>query len=252
MSDIFIVPGAGQGAGMWGPVWGYLTAPVTHPPQLRVATAVGKVHPLDFPSDAFSGSKKQRPIGPVDAVNIVVEEVASQGLRDLIAVGHGAGAALLLAALPRMPAVVKRIIMFSGIVPWDGGTILGSLPMAPGLTVRLVSRVHRLMGRELHLPRPFIYRSLCNGMDPMEVVKYVGSFRPLPLGVLQAKISREELDSAIPVTYVVLERDRVLSPDYQRRMAWRLPNAEVISLDSCHQAMLQRPREVAEIILRYT
>ena len=249
MTDILLVPGAGQGIGVWGQVWGYLTAPVTHPPQLRVATAVGKVHPMGFPSNGVSVSGRRRSIGLHEAVSAVAEEVASQGLRDLVVVGHSAGAAILLAAVPKMPVTPKRIVMFSGIVPWEGESILSTLPLDMRLFFRLVSLAHRLIGRELRPPRRLIYKALCNGMDPMEVVKYEGSFNPLPLRVLQGKLSFQE--GSIPVTYVVLERDRVLSPKLQRQMAERISNAEVLSLDSCHQAMLQCPREVAEIILRY-
>ena len=38
---------------------------------------------------------------------------------------------------------------------------------------------------------------------------------------------------------------------HARRMAERFEGAETVEMDSCHQVMAQRPKELAEILLRY-
>ena len=251
MTDFLLVPGAGQGAVAWGQVWGYLTAPLEHPPPLRTAPKVGRVYALDFPGGDGASSASSRGITLPDAAGAIARAVEEQGLSDMIAVGHSAGASILLAALAQMPAPPKRVIMLSGIVPHEGGTIMGALPLTQNLALRVADIMHRLTGRGLRAPRHLIYRHLCNGMDPMEVVRYISSFRPLPLRLFRGRVSFKEPGQDTRFTYVVLERDRLISPQLQRRMARRLPQAELLSLDTCHQAIWERPREVAELLLRY-
>ena len=49
MTDYLLVHGAGQGAWVWGRVWGLLTAPEEHPPKLHRARKANRVFPLDLP-----------------------------------------------------------------------------------------------------------------------------------------------------------------------------------------------------------
>ena len=54
-----------------------------------------------------------------------------------------------------------------------------------------------------------------------------------------------------PATYVVLTQDKLMPPDVQERMAQRIPGIEVVSVDSCHQVMLYKPKDLADILLKY-
>ena len=84
----------------------------------------------------------------------------------------------------------------------------------------------------------------------MAVVESIGYFGPLPVGVLKSKTQAlGELTS--PITYAVLTEDRMVPVGLQRRMAARIPGAEVIELESCHQVSLRQPRELAEILLGF-
>ena len=48
-----------------------------------------------------------------------------------------------------------------------------------------------------------------------------------------------------------LDKTELLPPESQHRMAQRVPGVDVVEMDSCHQVMLQQPRELAEILLEY-
>ena len=78
--------------------------------------------------------------------------------------------------------------------------------------LRLLSTLHRLIGRRLTIPQHLIYRKMCNGMDTMEVVHYVASFRPLPVRWMGSRVTVPQSIAAEGLTYVVLERDRLLPP----------------------------------------
>ena len=101
------------------------------------------------------------------------------------------------------------------------------------------------------MPNPAIYRFLCNGMDPMEVVQFLGFFGPLPTRVLRSRFSMETTALPCPLTYIILTEDKIFSPDAQAKVAERFEGTETVRIDSCHQVMAQRPQELAEALLRY-
>ena len=69
--------------------------------------------------------------------------------------------------------------------------------------------------------------------------------------MLKSKATLNGSEIPCPVTYVVLAEDLVLPVASQRRMAGRIPNAELLELESCHQVSLDKPRELADILLSY-
>ncbi len=73
----------------------------------------------------------------------------------------------------------------------------------------------------------------------------------MPTRVLTARVSLDDGPPPCPVTYVVLNQDKLLPAVTQERMARRIPDVEIESLDSCHEVMLYKPRELAEILLQY-
>jgi pimeloyl-ACP methyl ester carboxylesterase len=85
----------------------------------------------------------------------------------------------------------------------------------------------------------------------MEVVEVLGFFGPLPTRVLKAKVPSEGSPLPCPVAYVELTRDRLVPPEAQERMAQLIPGAEIVPLDSCHQVMLENPRQLADVLLRF-
>ncbi|PRE08850.1 hypothetical protein C6P92_26445, partial [Burkholderia multivorans] len=55
---------------------------------------------------------------------------------------------------------------------------------------------------------------------------------------------------AVPMSWVLTKRDRALRPKLQRRFIANLGGVdEVIELDTCHDAMISKPVELAQIIL---
>ena len=104
-----------------------------------------------------------------------------------------------------------------GAAPRQRGAVLSPLPSGILYPLRLLASLHRLIGRPLTIPQHLIYRKLCNGMDTMEVVHYVASFRPLPVRWLSSRLTIPQSIAANGMTYVLLERDRLLPPSLQRR-----------------------------------
>ncbi len=250
MTDYLLVHGAGQGAWSWGKVWGYMTAPETHPPRLYARTKVGKVFPLDLPGHGVDSDGDTASVMLEECVHSIVRTVERQSMRDVVLVGHGLGGALILLAAAQLPAPPKRLVLLSGIAPAAGAPILSEITPALRVAVSGLKVWSAVMGQELKLPGQAVTRYLCNGMDPMTVVQMIGFMGPLPAQVIKSRMP-EYSEISCPVTYVVLTGSRVVSPASQRRIAGRIPNAEVLEMPACHQVTHHRPRELADLLMTY-
>ncbi len=246
-----MVHGAGQGAWSWGRVWGYLTAPVEHPPSLYKTRRANRVYPLDLPGHGADTEGDTGDVRLEECVQAIPRVIERQGLKDVVIVAHGFAASIVLQASTQLQEPPKRIVLLAGMVPQQQCSMVSVLPSRARIGFKALSAVSGLVGKGLKLPRGVIYNQLCNGMDPMEVVHSLGHFGPIPTKVMTAKVSLEQAEPPSLVTYVVLSQDKVLPPDLQYRMARRVPGAEVVNLDACHQVMLSNPKELADLLLSY-
>ncbi len=252
MVDFLLVHDAGHGSWCWGRVWGHLTAPVEHPPRLYSRARVGNVVAIDLPRLPTRTRGRASELALDEYVAAVTSEVRSRGLHDLIMAGHGAAAPVLLRAASQLDEPPRRIVLFAGIIPGDGKTVMDILPRRNRLGLKMLARLNGMARRETRLPKAVTTNIYCNGMDPSEVIQIIGRFSPLPLQLFRARVNLKDLTPNCPVTYVPLWRDNLVPFDLQRRMAGRLDGVELAPvLDSCHEVMIERPRQVSDILLRY-
>lgn len=252
MSDILFVHDLGQGSWCWGRVWGLLTAPVDNPPRLHSRSALGKVDCLDFPVIAPTPREDTSVVTLDDYVSAVTTAVASRGLRDLILVGHGLAAPVLLQAAANLKEHPKRIVLFAGLIPDEGKSALDMLPIRSRMSIKGWGKRSRAPKKNPKLPRASIYNVYCNGMDVFDIIKYVGRFRSPPSPMLRTRVQLDDIARTCPISYVPLGRDRLVPMALQRRIAGRLGDVEVAdTVDSCHEVMIERPQLVADLLLKY-
>ena len=252
MADFLLVHDAGQGSWSWGRVWGHLTAPVEHPPRLYAGTSVGKVVALDLPGHGSRIAENTPGLTLEHFVGEVVSEIQSRGLHDLILACQGLAAPIVLQAAAKLDEPPRRIVLFAGIIPQEGKSSLDTLPRRSRLGFRMMVALSRVAKRDVRLPKAVITNFYCNDMDSFDVVQILGRFGPLPLELLRTRVYLGELVRNLPVTYVPLWRDRLIPTNLQQAMAARLGAIEIApELDSCHQATIERPKQVADILLRY-
>ena len=251
MTDYLLVHGLGQGAWSWGAVWGYLTAPEEHPPTLHKRRRANRVHPLDLPGHGADSDGDTGAVRLEECVQAIIKAVEREQLKDLVLVGHGFSGSMVVQAAQEMAVPPKRVVLVAGIVPAPQRPLLSACPSRTRAAFSLFSVLSSLSRQELKLPRPAISGLLCNGMDTMEVVQLVGFFTPLPTKVLKSRLPMEDLALPCPVTYIVLTEDKLIPPDSQRRISQRFEGVETVEIESCHQVMAQRPKELAEILLGY-
>jgi pimeloyl-ACP methyl ester carboxylesterase len=210
-----------------------------------------RVHPLDLPghgADAGGDTAAVRFEECVQAINRAVER---EQLKDLVLVGHGFSASLVVQAASEMEVPPKRVVLVAGIVPAPQRPLLSACPAKTRTAFRVMSLLSSFSRQELKLPSPAINSFLCNGMDSMEIVQLLGFFGPLPTRVMKSRLPMETSELPCPVTYIMLTQDKMFPPDAQARVAARFEGAETVEIESCHQVMAQHPEELAEVLLRY-
>ena len=180
MTDYLLVHGAGQGAWVWGRVWGYMTAPEEHPPTLHKTRRANHVYPMDLPGHGADAGGDTSGVRLDDCVEAITRTVEREGLKDLVLVGHGFGGSLVFQAAQLLPQPPKRVVLVGGIVPAGQRSLISvcSRPIRTGFG--LLSFLSALSRREVKVPRPVIDRYLCNTMDPMEIVQMIGFMGALP------------------------------------------------------------------------
>ena len=252
MADFILVADAGQGPWWWGRVWGHLTVPVESPPRLYARASIGRVVAVDLPRDEPRLREERPPLTLDDFVSAITSEVQAQNLEDLIMAGHGVVAPLLLQAAAKLKVPPKRIVLFAGVIPDEGKAPLDMLPRVNRFGLKMLARITSVAKKDLKLPKAVITNVYCNGMDPFDVIQIVGRFGPLPWQLFRSRVNLNDPSRGYPVTYVPLRRDKLLPYELQRRMAVRMEGVEIIGeLDSCHEVMIERSREVADILMSY-
>ena len=79
MTDYLLVHGAGQGAWSWGKVWGYMTAPVEHPPRLYAYRPADKEFSLDLPGHGADAQGDTAAVLMEECVQSILRAVERQG-----------------------------------------------------------------------------------------------------------------------------------------------------------------------------
>jgi pimeloyl-ACP methyl ester carboxylesterase len=252
MVDVVLVHDVGHGAWCWGKVWGRLTAPVEHPPRLYVGGKVGKVVTVDLPGKIIQPGDDPTEPSLDDYVDTVTGAVQSQGLGDVLLVGHGASAPVVLHAAARLEQPPGRVVLLAGVLPAEGKSVLDTLPRVHRMGLKASARMSRLARREFRLPKTVIDHVYCRGMDPFDVIQFTGWFTPLPMRFFRSPVYLDDIAIPCPVTYVSLWRDALVPLSLQQKMASRLDGIEIgPEVDSCHEVMLERPRELADLLVRY-
>ena len=251
MTDYLLVHAAGQGAWSWGRVWGEMTSPVEHPPRLYAYRAVGKVFPLDLPGHGLDADGDTSTVQFEECVQAVARSISRQGLVKPVIVAHGSAAPIVMQACARLDIEPSRIVLISGVIPIDRGTVISQFPAFHRCMLRFSYLLNSLTNRDVSLAANSISKSMCNSMDAMDIVQSIGYFGPLPIKVLRTKLSLSIMDISCPITYVVLNDDKWISPKKQKIMAERIKDAEIVEIDSCHQVALQKPKELAQLLLGY-
>jgi pimeloyl-ACP methyl ester carboxylesterase len=175
-------------------------------------------------------------------VDAVLSEIPASGR--IILVGHSLGGAVALAVASRISDRIARLVLIAAMVPNPGEPMISSFPFG----MRFLSNIVLRLMPEFAEPPAAIKNKSLNGMSSAEVEAAAARFSKESSSLMLDRVDWK-LGSQVPVTYVRCLRDLgALSPSHQEQLAARLPAADVIAIDACHYAMLEKPTEVAAVL----
>lgn len=225
MSSFVLVHGGAHGAWCWERLLPHLRA------DPRVETAIA----VDLPGHgAKLDSAPQDEISLRDYIDDLVREVETRGLRDVVLVGHSLAGITVPRAAARLGARMRHLVFLSTVNPPAGSSVEDAMkdpqsPLARGVDDRTM---------------------FCNDLDEQSAEWLLSQLGPEPPGPMAERLGRLTLPPGLPTTYVLLERDEALPPEFQHQQARNAGAGEIVSLDAGHSAFVSRPRELAELLLR--
>ncbi len=180
-----------------------------------------------------------------DCVEAAVGQIEQAGADDIVLVGHSMAGLTVPGVAARLGADrVRRIICVACSVPPQGKRILDTLIPPIRLAVSRASKGSN------ELPLWMAKRMFTNGMTPQQRAFSLSVLIPDASGLALQTVDRSGLPDSIPRSWVLTRRDRSLPPRQQRRFIENLGGVEeVIELDTCHNAMISRPDELAAILI---
>jgi pimeloyl-ACP methyl ester carboxylesterase len=205
-------------------------------PHLRSDPRVGAVLAVDLTGHgARRGVKPLEAISLADYVDDVVREIEVRDLHAVVLVGHSLAGITIPRAAARVVDRMQRLIYLSTSNPAAGQSIndLMKHPLSP-------------LSRRVDFDGMF-----CNDLDDETAAWLLSHLGPEPPGPMAEPVPPVALPDELPSTYILLERDEALPPAYQREQALNARVHEIVPFDAGHSAFASRPRDLADLLLRY-
>lgn len=217
----------------------------------------------DLPGHGFTDLPSARHLSLPGMAAAVAELMRAMQMQPAFAVGHSAGAAILLRQIVDGAIAPHGIVSLNGaLLPFSGAagrffSPLAKLIAGTGIVPRLFARraaevgtVERLIrgtGSTLDATGVTLYRRLAS--SEQHVAAALGMVAGWDLDPLVRDLPRV----SVPVTLAVGSNDQTIAPSQARRVVQRLPRASVVVLDGLgHLAHEERPDVVASLIVERT
>ena len=183
-------------------------------------------------------------------VDSVADQVERAGLGEVVVVAHSLGGLIAPGVVARLGADrVVRLVLLAAVIPPEGRSDLDLI--APPVRW-LIARMLR-PGVPRRPPSRLAARSsFCNGMSREQRELVLSQLVPEAPGLFHETVTRVDLPAGVPRGWILTLRDRANPPHKQRACIAHLGGVdEVIELDTCHDAMVSEPAELAGILARW-
>lgn len=247
---VVLVHGGGHGAWCWAPLIGHMTSAVRAVDLPPKAVRGGPGRFLDVP--------ELRTLGVEDFADAVLADADAAGYDRFVLVGHSLAGLTLPAVAARAPDRVAHLVFVSCTIPDEGGSTLDRL--GGDLAAMARESLAAAMGRPATgaptgppMGEDMLRHMFGTDLDPVAMQLVLDQFGNEVLPVIDEKVSRAAMPAAIPKTWVRCLRDAALSVADQDHSIANLEavpggTVTVVDLDTGHDAMLSRPRELAAIL----
>jgi pimeloyl-ACP methyl ester carboxylesterase len=187
---------------------------------------------------------------------VVADVLAANVEDDIVLVAHSSGGLVVPGVVDALGDRVARIVLNAALIPPEGGCGVDCLKPAQRDGLRVAVEQAGRDGTAITLPGPpsdpEVWRTTYGG-DPLsddDLAFVVDPVRCVPDGVHHYfQPVHWSLVGELPVTYVVNERDRPISPAQQEAMIGWLPHLpQVVTLPGGHLPAVTDPVMLAALI----
>jgi pimeloyl-ACP methyl ester carboxylesterase len=177
----------------------------------------------------------------------IVRQIDAAGAGNVILVGHSmAGLSLPAAATMLGASRVKRMVYLACCVPAQGKTVMSTLKPPVSWFAEALGRFQKV---SKPLPGPVATWMFANGMTKAQKAQVVAGLVPDSATVTREPVDRSNMPD-IDTTWIITKQDNSLKPALQREFIANLGNVnEVIEIDTCHNAMMSEPTQLAAMLL---
>jgi len=172
-----------------------------------------------------------------------VRRAAGRAQGPLVLAGHSYGGAVISEAATALPATALVFVAAYALDQGDDVMALSATYPAPG-----GAAIRPTDDGFLWLDVDAYPDAFCQDVDPAIAAVMARTQGPASVACLSG-LTGPAAWHTVPSWYQVSAKDRTISPDAQRWMAERA-GATVVEVDAGHAALVSRPRETAELILR--
>ena len=216
-------------------------------------TALGRraptlpVVPVDLPGRG-SAPGDLRSLTLDQCVDSVIDQIERANLEEVVVAAHSMGGLSAPQVVARLGTRrVRRLVLIAAVVPPEGKRMLDLIPrparwaaawfFRDGAPPRRPPRrlfARWWFGSDLSREqREHLYRQLC----------------PESTGFFHTTVTRADLPSCVPRTWILTGNDRTIGPRQQRRNMANLGRIdEIVHVDAGHDVMIGQPHRLAEIL----
>lgn len=186
-----------------------------------------------------------------DCADEVVKQIEEAGLERVMLVGHSMAGVTVPAVAERLGSDrIARMVFLAAFVPPNGSSIADCVTGPMGPFARRYANRFAASGKAAPVLNPWFTAVIfCNGMTSSQRRFNLGHLCGESPLIPASRVNRNSKPSEIPLTWILTSRDRVLSVKQQRASMAALGGVDdVESIDTCHNAMISRPDQVAAIL----
>jgi pimeloyl-ACP methyl ester carboxylesterase len=225
-----LVPGAWHGGWSW------------HPVAQRLTAAGHRSIALTMPG--LSAGDDPRELRLADAVSHLVTEIERRDLTDVVLVGHSWAGIPITAAAPRLAGRLCGITFVSAFIPRAGESMTAAMAPEVGDFVR--TAIETSADNTIAVDFAAFRASLMQD-EPERLQRLVFDLLvPQPGGYMLDALDSVDLP-AVPVTYLLAERDKALAAPGEELAA--RAGVQPVLVPGTHETILTHPDDVTEAIL---
>jgi pimeloyl-ACP methyl ester carboxylesterase len=182
-----------------------------------------------------------------DWVASIVRDIEAAGLDDIVIVGHSMAGLTVPGVVAMLGASsVREMIFAAACVPHDGAAMVDVVAWPVALIVRRNAR----KGAPYKVPVGLARFVFFNGVPRARLRFVVGRLYPESSRIPVETVSRRNMPSEVPRTWIMTGRDRTHPTKEQLASIEAIGGVQtLIPIDTCHGLMVSEPERLAEILV---